>query len=148
MFREQHNWNIIQPIEILPDFMSTRSTGPYLEKRRSNSDWRVSYPKFPTNIGLILANLTLIGNTKTWVIRYQSNQIRKQTIIKMNNQPTVLIFQFFSFFFTFFDLFSSIFSCFAYSTKLCTLSLNSLRLFLTFLGSKHKETWVLYDERY
>lgn len=41
--------------------MSTRSTLPYLEKRRSNSDWRVSYSKFPTNIGLILTNLYQIS---------------------------------------------------------------------------------------
>ena len=33
--------------------MSTRSTLPYLENARSSSDWRVSYSKFPTNIGLI-----------------------------------------------------------------------------------------------
>lgn len=36
--------------------MSTRSILPYLENKRSSSDWRVSYPKFPTNIGFIFAN--------------------------------------------------------------------------------------------
>lgn len=42
--------------EKIPDFMSTRSTLPYLEKRRSRSDWRVSWSKFPQKTGLIVAN--------------------------------------------------------------------------------------------
>lgn len=39
----------------IPDFMSTRSTLPYLENNRSKSDCRVSYSKFPQKIGLIFA---------------------------------------------------------------------------------------------
>lgn len=39
----------------LPDFMSTRSIFPYFPNKRSRSDWRESYPKLPTKIGLIVA---------------------------------------------------------------------------------------------
>lgn len=76
--------------------MSTRSTLPYLEKSRSNSDWRVSYSKFPTNIGLILATRanTWINHQKQKNLPNQitSNQIRKRTRTDTNNQPTTLIF--------------------------------------------------------
>lgn len=81
--------------------MSTRSTLPYLEKSRSNSDWRVSYSKFPTNIGLILTT-----RANTWITHQKNktkkqknlpnqitiNQIRKRTRTYINNQPTTLIF--------------------------------------------------------
>lgn len=58
--------------------MSTRSTLPYLEKSRSNSDWRVSYSKFPTNIGLILTT-----RAYTW-ITHQKNKTKKPTKLDYN----------------------------------------------------------------
>ena len=47
----------------IPDFMSILSTLPYLANNRSSSDCLVSYPKFPTNIGLIVATVNrAVGN--------------------------------------------------------------------------------------
>lgn len=63
---------------VVPDFMSTRSTLPCLENKRSSSDCRVSYSKFPTKTGLIVATVPQITAKETiW-----KTQIREQTTEK------------------------------------------------------------------
>jgi hypothetical protein len=66
--------------EILPDFISTLSTFPYLLKSRSRSDGRASYSKFPQKMGLIFpVTLKVITIIILYILDSVRSKLRQAT---------------------------------------------------------------------